>query len=240
MASGHIAFKIAPFDEVTPEECAKGNGVDAMQPGLDRIAAVREAVGPEARLMVDCHWRFDEETATKLNEAAAKLGVYWVECPLVEVEDNIPALARLRQQCNDLGMHHAGLETNVGWDTVRPYCEGGAYDVVMPDMKYIGGIHELQRTSAGCDALGIQVSPHNPSGPIAHAVSLHIAASLTEFDMLELQFDESPLFDELVSAPFAPVEKGHTVLPQGIGLGPHLNKSVMEEHADRPAKHWQI
>ena len=239
MEAGHVAFKIAPFDEVNVGICAEGNGLTAMQTGLDRIFAVRQVIGPDARLMIDCHWRFDEDTASMLNEAAAKLGIHWVECPMPEIEENIPALSRLRHQCNELGMHHAGLETNIGWDTVRPFCEGGAYDVVMPDIKYIGGIHELQRTADGCSSLGIQLSPHNPSGPVAHAASLQVSASIADFDMLELQFDESPLFNELVGVPFAAVEDGHTVLPEGSGLGIHLIETVMQQHLDQPVREWR-
>ena len=236
--SGHVAFKIAPFDEVSPRICAEGGGENAMQAGLDRISAVREMVGADRRLMVDCHWRFDEKTASKLNEMLAKLEVYWVECPMPELESNIPALARLRHQCNELSMRHAGLETNIGWDSFRPYCEGGAYDVVMPDIKYIGGIHELQRTAAESESLGIQVSPHNPSGPIAHAASLQLSEVLTEFDMLELQFDESSLFDDLVGAPFLPIKNGYTKVPQGQGLGVNLVESVMQTTFERQTLEW--
>ena len=239
MAAGHVAFKLAPFDEVNPEVCAEGNGVRAMQAGLARVAAVREAVGPGARLMVDCHWRFDETTASELNDAAARLGVYWIETPLPEVADNIPALVRLRRQCNGLGMRQAGLETSVGWKTLRPFCEVGAYDVVMPDLKYIGGIRELQRTVAGCESFGIKVSPHNPSGPICHAASLQVSAALGAFDILELQFDESPLFDGLVGAPFGPIEGGCAVPPSGDGLGVALDADVLGSRADRPPREWR-
>ena len=138
-----------------------------------------------------------------------------------------------------LGMRQAGLETGVGWDSFRPYCEGGAYDVVMPDMKYAGGIQEIQRTATGCAALGIQVSPHNPSGPICHAASLQVSATLDAFDMLELQFDESPLFDSLVNEPFGPVEDGRTVPPPGSGLGVTLDEAVLRQHADRPMREWR-
>lgn len=238
MAAGHVAFKLAPFDEVSTSVCAQGQGPQAMRAGLARVAAVREAVGHDARVMVDCHWRFDEATARQLNEAAARLGVYWIECPLPEVPDNIPALAGLRQQANGLGMLQAGLEMGIGWDSFRPYCEGGAYDVVMPDMKYAGGIHEMQAISAGCASLGIQVSPHNPSGPICHAASLQVSATLDAFAMLELQFDESPLFDVLVRAPFVPVLGGQTVLPAGSGLGVALDEAVLHRHAERPVRSW--
>lgn len=238
MAAGYVAFKLAPFDEVSPLVCSQGQGLQAMRTGLARVAAVREAVGHDARVMVDCHWRFDEATARQLNEAAGRLGVYWIECPLSEVPDNIPALARLRQQANALGMLQAGLEMGIGWDSFRPYCEGGAYDVVMPDMKYAGGIHQMQAISAGCVSLGVQVSPHNPSGPICHAASLHVSATLDAFDMLEMQFDESPLFDALVRSPFAPVIDEQTVLPAGSGLGVALDEAVLDRHAERPVRSW--
>lgn len=239
MDAGHTAFKVAPFDEVTTDICAQGNGVDAMQAGLARVAAVRDTVGKQARLMIDCHWRFDEPTSVALIEAAAELGIYWVETPLPEVPSNIPALARLRHQCNALDMRLAGLETSVRWDSFRPFCEGGAYDVVMPDMKYVGGIFEMQQTARRCSDLGLAVSPHNPSGPICHAASLQLSATLPGFDRLELQFDESPIFDELVGSPFAAIMGGQTVIPEAPGLGVTLDDVVIERYADRPSRTWQ-
>ena len=239
IAAGFTAFKIAPFDEVNTALCAQGQGLKAMQPGLDRIAAVRAAVGPKARLMVDCHWRCDEATALKLNLALAALGVYWIECPLPEIEANIPALTRLRQHANRLGMRQAGLEESIGWEQFRPYCEAGAYDVVMPDIKYAGGIAEMLRIAQACAQLKVQISPHNPSGPVCHAVSLQLACVLDSFDMLEMQFDESPLFDSLAGAPFAAIQNGFTVPPSGAGLGVHLDATLLQAHADRIVRVWE-
>ena len=239
MGTGHTAFKVAPFDEVSPLVCAQGDGVQAMQTGLARVAAVREAIGPRARLMVDCHWRFDEATARAFGDAAARLGVHWIETPLPESAANIPALVRLRRQCNAHGIRQAGLETSVGWEIMRPFCEAGAYDVVMPDMKYIGGIREMERTATECEALDVQVSPHNPSGPICHAASLQVSASLGAFDMLELQFDESPVFDSLVGTPFAPISDGEAQLPAGPGLGVVLVDDMLDQHAERPLREWR-
>ncbi len=238
LAAGHMAFKLAPFDEVTPHVCAQGDGARAMGAGLERIAAVREVIGQQSRLMVDCHWRFDEATARALNEAAAKLAVHWIETPIPETEAGIPGLARLRRQCNELGMRQAGLETSIGWDAMRPYVEAGAYDVVMPDVKYMGGINEILRAAAGCKAHGVQVSPHNPSGPICHAASLQVSMALDAFDMLEMQFDESPLFDTLVDAPWAAVVEGCMALPVGRGLGAALSEAALRRDSDRPARGW--
>lgn len=239
MAAGHVAFKLAPFDEVNPRVCSAGDGVPAMQAGLARVAAVREVIGGDARLMVDCHWRFDEATARELNEAAAKLGVHWIETPIAEVVENIPALVRLRRQCNALGLRQAGLEMGIGWDAFRPYCEAAAYDVVMPDVKYMGGLREVVQTAERCAELGVEVSPHNPSGPICHATSLHVSSALEAFDMLEMQFDESPLFDALVGAPFGEARDGRLEPPSGTGLGVTLSDDVLRQVEDRPMLSWR-
>ena len=97
----------------------------------------------------------------------------------------------------------------------------------------------MQRTVEACASLGVLVSPHNPSGPICHAASLQVSAVLTAFDMLELQFDESPLFNQLVSGPFAPIIDGYTKLPAGSGLGVVLNEAVVANHADQPVREWR-
>ena len=109
----------------------------------------------------------------------------------------------------------------------------------MPDVKYIGGVHELRRVASACVDLGVSVSPHNPTGPISHAFSLQISATLPAFDRLEMQFDESPLFDALVGAPFAPIVDGHAARPSGPGLGVALSDALLNKHAERAVRGWR-
>lgn len=235
LAAGHMAFKLAPFDEVNTVLCAAGDGVAAMQHGLDRIAAVRDAIGPERRLMVDCHWRFNEATATALIHAAAPFNLHWIECPMPEVDSHIDALVRLRDMANQRGIRMAGMEQGIRFEAFRPYCDAGAYDVMMPDVKYVGGLQEMLRTADEFARRGVQFSPHNPTGPICHAASLQVAAAAGAFDMLEVQFDESPLFDDLVDKAFGPVVDGHCQLPRGPGLGTQLCATRLQAHASAPA-----
>ena len=239
LAAGFRAVKVAPFDEVDPALCAGGGGVAAMQAGLARVAAVRAAVGADCRLMVDCHWRFDEATAARLITAAAESGVYWIECPLPEIDANIAALVRLRKQANSLGIHLAGLEQGIRFEAFRPYCDAGAYDVMMPDVKYIGGLREMLRAAEAFAGYGIEMSPHNPSGPVAHAASLHVAAAMGAFDMLEVQFDESPLFDLLAGGALPSCVAGHSAPPSGTGLGIGLEAHLLVAHADGAARVWE-
>lgn len=234
LAAGHVAFKLAPFDEVTTAVCDAGDGMAAMQQGLARIAAVRDVVGAQRRLMVDCHWRFDEATATALVHAAAELGLYWIECPLPETPAHIDALVRLRGLANTRGIRMAGLEQGIRFASFRPYCEAGAYDVMMPDVKYMGGLQEMLHAADQFALRGVQFSPHNPTGPICHAASLQLSAAAASFDMLELQFDESPLFDALVGGGFGPVVEGHCPFPDGAGLGAGLVDAELTRQAIGP------
>ncbi len=240
LAAGHEAFKLAPFDEVSRTACADGSGLAAMQAGLARIAAVREAVGRGRRLMVDCPWRFDEAAAIALIQAADEFDLHWIECPLPEVDANIDALVHLRRQANTRSTRMAGLEQGVRYEAFRPYCEAGAYDVMMPDVKYVGGLQEMLHCAERVPAHGVQFSPHNPSVPICHAASQQVAAAAPSFDMLELQFDESPIFDQLLHDGYAPVVDGHCPLPGRVGLGVALPAPQLQAHAARGALTFPI
>ena len=239
LAVGYGALKLAPFDEVSPLVCARGDGIAAMQAGLSRVAAVRAVSGPKRRLMVDCHWRFDETTAARMIDALAELHVHWVECPLLETDANLPALVRLRRRANAHGILLAGMENGIGSGSFLPFCEAGAYDVMMPDVKYVGGLREMLRCAELFASHGVAMSPHNPSGPIAHAASLHVSAAMECFDMLELQFDESPLFDTLVAGELPMRERGASALSVAPGLGVRLDAPSLEAHMDPAPRVWK-
>jgi galactonate dehydratase len=236
LLAGFDSLKIAPFDEVTPEVCASGKGAAAMRAGLARIAAAREAAGPARRLMVDCHWRFDEATAAQLIDAVAEHTLHWIECPLPETTANIPALVRLRHRATARGIRLAGMEEGVGFASFRPFCEAGCYDVMMPDVKYIGGLRQMLYCASELARYGVEISPHNPSGPIAHAASLHASAAMSAFDMLELQFDESPLFHGLVGGALPEPRGGGSAVPEAPGLGVRLAADALAACLDGPPR----
>ena len=236
LLAGFDALKIAPFDEVTTEACASGQGAAAMRAGLARVAAAREAAGPARRLMVDCHWRFDEATAAQLIEAVAEYALHWIECPLPETTANIPALVRLRNRATAHGIRLAGMEQGIGFAGFRPFCEAGCYDVMMPDVKYVGGLRQMLRCADEFARYGIEISPHNPSGPVAHAASLHASAAMSAFDMLELQFDESPLFHGLVGGALPELADGVSAVPAAPGLGVRLTADVLAACLDGPPR----
>ncbi len=213
LADGFSAIKLAPFDGVQP---GSDKGVAH---GIACAAAVREAIGPARKLMIDCHWRFDEANAAQALDELAKLGLHWFECPLPETPDNYEALRRLRKRANASGVLTAGCEMETGLEGFRPFIEHEIYDVLMPDVKYAGGLAEFRRIAEFAAARNIATAPHNPSGPVCHLASLHVSAGLPGFLTLEHQYDETPNFFAIVAGDVPRPMDGLCPLPAGPGLG---------------------
>lgn len=223
-AAGHTHVKLAPFDGVGQgDPLGDGARIDA---GLARIRAVCEAMGSGSRVLVDCHWRLDEPSAFRVLDFAAEQGLFWLECPVPETPPFHPLIRRLKREASRRGLRLAGLETCLSLAEIRPHVEAGHYDVLMPDVKYIGGLQSTRAVADLAATAGVHVAPHNPTGPVCHAASLAMAASLPNCLTLEVQFDETPLFADLVGRPLV-VEDGASPLPDGPGLGVALDPALV-------------
>ena len=231
---GFNAFKAAPFDGVTPHNCGSAEGQARIHHGIDCLLALRDAIGPAARLMVDCHWRFDEACAVQTLHALAPARLHWFECPLAETPAHWPALRRIRAAAREHGVLLAAAETQVGRAAFQTLFDEGLYDVVMPDVKYCGGPREMLRIAQRAADAGVQFSPHNPTGPVCSQYSLHVAAVAPECGLIELQIDESPLFDTLVGSQNPGPIDGMLTLPLSPGLGLALDQAMFAAHPYRP------
>lgn len=232
-ARGFHAFKLAPFDGVTPANCASTEGARLIAAGIERIQSVRDAAGREARVMADCHWRFDEARALDTLRALRDVDLFWFECPVAEEHAYWPALRRIRSAANGMGVRIAAAETQIGDATFKELFAAGLYDVVMPDVKYCGGVREMLAISQSAARAGVAFAPHNPTGPVCTVASLHVAAAAPECLMLELQVGESPLYDALVSARHPPVRDGGFDVPDTPGLGVEIDTALLARHPHR-------
>ena len=222
--AGFTAIKLAPFEPLVWEDAADPAQRAHYAEGIGRIAAVRAAIGPDAALMVDSHWRFSPGGAARLIRDLAPFDLFWLECPVAEA--NHAEIRRLRGMANDRGMRLAGAETLSGLAAYRPLIEGGLYDVLMPDIKHCGGHAEMARIAALALTAGVEIAPHNPTGPACHAHSLHACATLPNLLPLEVQFGETERFFTL--CPGAPLDfhEGAGMVPQGKGLGVALDPAM--------------
>ncbi len=218
---GFDTVKCAPFDEVSPPS-SPDRILDLARPGLDRVAAVREAVGPGVTVLVDCHSRFEESTAPIVADQLAALDVGWFEEP-VEPTRDAEALARIARAVT---MPVAGGESGYGVGFFSDLAATGAVEVAMPDVKYCGGVAAAYEAGLRVAAFGGRVSLHSPSGPVAHLAGGHVTAALAGggevATPLEYAAHEAEWRPEVLSPPER-IEGGRLVLPEGPGLGATLD-----------------
>ena len=215
---GFEIVKLAPFDEV-----AYGAPVterrQLAEPGLARVAAVRAAVGPDVRVLVDCHWRFDVATAREVGRALAELGVGWMEDP-VPYDDGPDEVVAVRRTAP---LPIATGERLISAAAFAPFLEAGAADFYLPDVKHIGGIGELLKLAELSRDRGVRITPHNPSGPISTLASAAALAGVPHAAPLELAWGEVDWRPSVLNPPER-IEAGALVLPSGRpGLGALLS-----------------
>jgi galactonate dehydratase len=124
----------------------------------------------------------------------------------------------------------SGGELLFGVSGFLPLIQRHAVDVIMPDVKHCGGLLELTHIAAAAAGAGIDVAPHNPSGPVSTAASVHVAASASNVNLLELQYGEVPWRSEVLTPPEQFID-GTIRVSDRPGLGVALNDAAIRKHS---------
>ena len=220
--AGFEAFKCAPFDEVSPPSFPDVI-LDEAGPGLARVAAVREAIGADATLLVDCHSRFERDTAPLIVDELRKLNVGWFEEPVQPTED-ADVLAEIARWAP---MPLAGGESGYGAEFFDEILESEAVSVIMPDVKHCGGAAEAARAGRSAIRGGRGFSIHSPAGPVSLLASGHATAATSGAMRLEHAVYEADWRADLV-LPMERIEGGRLWMPGGDGLGAALNWDIVQ------------
>ena len=202
--------------EVEPEE------------DIARVAAVRQALGPKAKLMVDVNCAWSPSFAIEMGRAFEPYKLYWIEEPVST--DDIDGSARVAEA---LATPIAGYETEIGLYGFRELITRGAVDIVQPDLAWAGGFSECRRIAALAHAHHLTVAPHSFAGAVLLAASLHFIASIP--NGLVLEFDQNPngLRDDLLKEPITIESDGSIRLPERPGLGIELDRAAVERYRGR-------
>ena len=230
VSRGFGIVKCAPFDGVGPPS-TRGEILDVARVGIERVAAVRAAVGDDVTVLVDCHSRFERHTAPLVAEQLAKSNIGWFEEPVEPTKD----AEGLAEVAREVSMLTAGGESGYGREFFRAIVECGALNVVMPDVKYCGGLAEARAVGIAAMEAGGDVSLHSPSGPVSLIGGGHATAAMPGAIHLEHAVYEADWRAELV-LPHERVEGGRLWMPDGAGLGAVLNEAVVERYG----RYWEV
>lgn len=218
-AQGFQAFKIGwgPFgrrNNVTDEQI---------------VQAAREAVGPEALLMVDAgasdaFWGQGYKWAARTALMLADYDVHWFEEPLPP--DNLQDFILLRRTAP---IPIAGGEVLTRRQAFEPWIRQGAFDIVQPDATKVGGISEARRIAWMAEDHGLRMIPHGWNTALGLAADLQLASAIRTTDLIEY-LTNSPFIDEIVEDRWTLDSIGMLAIPDKPGLGVSLNLDAVRHY----------
>ena len=195
---------------------------------IEIVEAVRGAVGNDVDLLIEGHGRFDIATGIKIANALKPFDPYFFEEPTPP--DCLDAFAQVHKSSP---VPIAAGERLYSLTQMRDFLERGCADFVQPDISHCGGISAVKKMAALCEAHYVALAPHNPSGPVANAATLHIAASTQGFRILEICLTDVSWRKELTNERVV-FDKGNILIPTGVGLGLEINEENCLKYPFQP------
>ena len=216
---GVTAMKWDPFGKsymnISPADLSRA---------LRCVAAVREAVGDEVDLLIEGHGRFNIPTAVKIANELAPFRPMFFEEPTPP--DNLDALREVKERSPVPIAAGERLYTRYDY---RPMFDKMAADYIQPDISHAGGIMELKKIAAEAESRYIPFAPHNPSGPVANAATLQLAATCQNFEILEIMYSDVPWRADVTNESLV-YKDGYLEIPDRPGLGIELNEEACLAH----------
>ena len=169
-----------------------------------RVRAVREAIGPDIRLMADANQGMNEAGAIRLGRMLEEFDLTWFEEPLPAWD--LDGLARVAAE---LDTPIASGETDYSRYAFRRMLELRSADILMPDLQRVGGVTEFMRVGHLADAFDVPISSH-----LFPEQSIQLLGALSNANFLEYMPWFSPLFRERLE-----FEGGAALVPERPGFG---------------------
>ncbi len=220
-------FALADRPDALPVANHAGDHPGNLPTGTQRnaeaiVGTLRDALGPDVDIALDVAFRFKLGGAIKLAQALEPYNLMWLE-----VETFDPAALRLIRESTKTTICTG--ESLFGTQGFRPYLERHAQDIIMPDLAW-NGITMGKKIADMAHTYDTLCAFHNCHSPITTLVSASVAATIPNFFILEIDEDDPPWRDDLMTHPFA-ITNGHLQLSQRPGLGSDL---IEEQLLKRP------
>ena len=195
---------------------------------LSIVEAVRGAVGNDVDLLIEGHGRFNIATGIHIANELKQFNPMFFEEPTPP--DSFDAIAEVRRKSP---VAIAAGERVYSLTQFREFLDKGCADFAQPDMSHCGGISTVMKMAAMAEPHYVAIAPHNPSGPVANACALHLAAAISGFRILEICLTDVSWRKELTNERVV-FEKGNILIPEGVGLGLELNEENCLKYPFQP------
>jgi galactonate dehydratase len=198
---------------------------------VERVGAVREAVGDDFGIAVDFHGRIHKAMAKVVAKELEQFHLLFIEEPV---------LSEHNEALRDIAMHTTipiatGERMYSRWD-YKKILQEGYVAIIQPDLSHAGGISEGRKIAAMAEAYDVAVAPHCPLGPIALAASLQLDSCtpnvFIQEQSLGIHYNQgNDLLDYLIDPAVFQYEKGFVAVPTLPGLGIQINENVVRAAA---------
>jgi galactonate dehydratase len=194
------------------------------QRGVEIIAGIRAAVGPDLEILIDAHAQYNVPTAVRLANRLAPYNITWFEEPVPP--ESYHALEQVRNQIPVRISVGERLYTRFDF---LPVLERHLTDYVMPDVTWTGGISELKKIATLAETFYIPISPHDASGPINLLAGAQVMMTVPNFYRLEARRVKLDFYNAFLDEPLV-VQDGALVVPRRAGLGAAIDPAYLEAH----------
>ena len=219
--AGFTAFKSMAVPETMPIE-----GLKPIRYAEACVEAMREAVGDNIDIMVDCHARPSPRMGMLFAKALEPYGLYFFEEPCwPEVYEDIAAIQRA------VSTPIATGERLIGIHAFRDLLACGGCSIIQPDITHCGGLSEARRIASLAEAYRVAMAPHNPQGPVSTAASLELGFATPSYIICEAVHQDVPWREDIVTWGFEVENKGRIVRPNTKpGLGVEIDEDEVAKH----------
>lgn len=224
VAQGWGALKLAPFNAVTGVA-----GQPELRAAHRQMQLIRDAVGPDVDILIDCHGRLSPASAVQMARALEEFDIFFFEEPVLP-EDPI-ALAEVAASISIPVATGERLFTKWGF---RDILAMGAAHVLQPDLAHCGGIWEGRKIAAAAETSYVSIAPHNPYSWLLTMASLQLDFAIPNFLIQEFLVDHPPEVERLFARRFAWLPGGWVEPPSAPGLGVELDWDAIRAHEQLP------
>jgi galactonate dehydratase len=221
LAAGFDAVKMAPFDGLVPKPVDQRS--HQIRLAIECGQAVRRVLGPSRDLLFDVHSLLTVQEGLDVLREMEALNLYWLE--EVTAAEPLDALATIHRATK---LTTAGGEAIYGIRNFYRYAAAGVVDVLMPDVKWCGGLLELRKIAAMAEGMDLRVSPHGPASPVGNIAASHLCAALPNFEINEFAFGEVPWRADVTEPP-EHFENGRLTVSEQPGFGIRLNEKIIRQ-----------
>ncbi|MEM7269350.1 MAG: mandelate racemase/muconate lactonizing enzyme family protein [Pseudomonadota bacterium] len=188
---------------------------------IDRqLEAMRDGAGPEMDMLLDTNFNFKTEGYRRVASLVDQHDLFWLEIDLFE-----PAgLAHIRRGART---PIASCESLFGRREFLPYFLAQSMDVCIVDVPW-NGILESMKVASMAETFETNCAPHNFYGNLSTAMSAHFCAAIPNFRIMEIDIDDVPWKDDVVSAP--EIAEGHLIMSTAPGWGVEVNEDAIRAH----------